>query len=153
MAPARALLFVGYEPEQSARSPPQFEAALRGDPALAALIARTLLDPESPESLHADICTMAGLDVDALEVDAARSRVTELVTRRRDPQFRERVLVAYEYRCAMCGFDGTLGRDAVGLYAAHVRWWASRVRTWSTTLIACVCSITSCSTARDRRRS
>ena len=103
---------------------PQFEAALRGDPALAALIARTLLDQEFPESLHADICTMAGLDVEALEVDASRSRVTELVTRRRDPQFRERVLVAYEYRCAMCGFDGTLGRDAVGLDAAHVRWWA-----------------------------
>ena len=103
---------------------PQFEAALRGDPALAALVARTLLDQEFPESLHADICTMAGLDVEALEVDAARSRVTELVTRRRDPQFRERVLVAYEYRCAMCGFDGTLGRDAVGLDAAHVRWWA-----------------------------
>ena len=103
---------------------PQFEAALRGDPALAALIARTLLDQEFPESLHADICMMAGLDVEALEVDAARSRVTELVARRRDPQFRERVLVAYEYRCAMCGFDGALGRDAVGLDAAHVRWWA-----------------------------
>jgi len=101
-----------------------FEAALRGDPGLAALVARTVLDHEFPESLHADICTLAGLDVEGLEVSAARSRVGELVTRRRDPLFRERVLVAYEYRCAMCGFDGALGRDAVGLDAAHVRWWA-----------------------------
>ena len=25
---------------------------------------------------------------------------------------------------AMCGYDGRLGTDAVGLDAAHVRWWA-----------------------------
>ena len=37
---------------------------------------------------------------------------------------RERVLVAYEYRCAMCGYDGRLGTDVVGLDAAHLRWWA-----------------------------
>jgi putative restriction endonuclease len=34
------------------------------------------------------------------------------------------VLVAYEYRCAMCGYDGRLGNEAVGLDAAHLRWWA-----------------------------
>ena len=44
--------------------------------------------------------------------------------RRRDPLFRELVLVAYEYRCAMCGYDGRLGTQAVGLDAAHLRWWA-----------------------------
>ena len=32
--------------------------------------------------------------------------------------------MAYEYRCAMCGYDGRLGGEAVGLDAAHVRWWA-----------------------------
>ena len=120
-----------------------FEAALRGDPGLAALVARSVLDQEFPESLHADICTMAGLDVEALEVSSARSRVGELVTRRRDPQFRERVLVAYEYRSAMCGFDGTLGRDAVGLDAAHVRWWAFEAPTAWTTPCACPRSTTS----------
>ena len=34
------------------------------------------------------------------------------------------MLVAYEYRCGVCGYDGWLGREAVGLDAAHVRWWA-----------------------------
>jgi putative restriction endonuclease len=101
---------------------PEFERALLDDPALAALIAHALLDASFPESLHLDLCAATGLNLEALESSAARIRVKEL--RRRDPTFRERVLVAYEYRCAMCGYDGRLGTEAVGLDAAHVRWWA-----------------------------
>ena len=33
--------------------------------------------------------------------------------------------MAYEYRCAVCGYDGQLQREAVGLDAAHIRWWAA----------------------------
>ncbi len=33
-------------------------------------------------------------------------------------------MVAYEYQCAFCGYDGWLNGTAVGLDAAHVRWWA-----------------------------
>jgi putative restriction endonuclease len=104
------------------RLAPDFERALVDDPALVALIARALLDENFPESLHHDLCAEAGIDLEALEVSAARARVHQL--RRRDPVFRELVLVAYEYRCAMCGYDGRLGTEAVGLDAAHVRWWA-----------------------------
>jgi putative restriction endonuclease len=43
--------------------------------------------------------------------------------RRRDPAFRELALVAYEYRCPLCGYDGQLQREAVGIDAAH--WWAA----------------------------
>jgi putative restriction endonuclease len=32
------------------------------------------------------------------------------------------VLRAYAYQCAVCGFDGGLGRNPVGTEAAHVRW-------------------------------
>jgi putative restriction endonuclease len=32
--------------------------------------------------------------------------------------------MAYEQRCAMCGYDGRIGTEAVGLDAAHLRWWA-----------------------------
>ena len=35
--------------------------------------------------------------------------------------FAEEVLRAYAYQCAMCGFDGALGRYPVGIEAAHVR--------------------------------
>lgn len=101
---------------------PDFEAALRADPRLLVLAARFLLDANFPESLHPDICSVAGLDLEAVEVQAVRERAASL--RRRDPRFRDAVLVAYEYRCAMCGYDGRLGTEAVGLDAAHVRWWA-----------------------------
>jgi putative restriction endonuclease len=101
---------------------PDLEAALGRDPGLVALIAHALLDTNFPESLHRDLSAAVGLDLDALETSAARSRVRQL--RRRNPAFREAVLVAYEYRCAMCGYDGRLGTEAVGLDAAHLRWWA-----------------------------
>lgn len=32
--------------------------------------------------------------------------------------------MAYEYQCAICGFEGRLGNAVVGLDAAHVRWWS-----------------------------
>lgn len=108
--------------DASGRLAPDFEHALQHDPALVALIAHSLLDANFPESLHHDLCEAAGLDLEALEVSAARTKVVQL--RRRDPRFRELVLVAYEYRCAMCGYDGRMGTEAVGLDAAHVRWWA-----------------------------
>src|SRR5215468_9348034 len=41
---------------------------------------------------------------------------------KRDPQFRQRVLTAYEWRCAVCGFDVRLGSVSIALDAAHVRW-------------------------------
>jgi HNH endonuclease len=32
------------------------------------------------------------------------------------------VLTAYEYRCAVCGFDVRLGSVSIALDAAHIRW-------------------------------
>lgn len=104
---------------------PDFEPALLDDPGLAALAAHTILDSFFPESMHADLCLAAGLDVEDLELRAAHHRVADLLERpRRDPAFRVEVLRAYDFRCALCGFDGQLGREAVGLEAAHIRWWA-----------------------------
>ncbi|MBW3651431.1 MAG: HNH endonuclease [Actinobacteria bacterium] len=101
---------------------PEFEAALRADSRLVAVAVRSVLEANFPDSLHRDLCEAVGIDVEALEVAAAKARAHRL--RRRDAKFREQVLVAYEYRCAMCGYDGRLGSEAVGLDAAHVRWWA-----------------------------
>ncbi len=106
---------------------PAFEAALRADPGLVALVGRALLEEHFAPSLHEDLCALVGLDLEAAELDEVAVRlaaVTELASRRRDPEFRRQVLVAYEFRCAMCGYDGRLGADAVGLDAAHIRWWA-----------------------------
>jgi len=102
---------------------PELEAAVQADPGLLVLLARFLLEDNWPPSLHDEIAASVGLDLDAAEVALVRERLAE-DRRRRDPQFRERVLVAYEYRCAMCGYDGMMDRSAVGLEAAHVRWWS-----------------------------
>lgn len=36
--------------------------------------------------------------------------------------FRERVLWAYEYHCAVCGFDVRIDNLTIGLEAAHIKW-------------------------------
>lgn len=105
---------------------PEFESALLRDPRLVVSVARYLLEDNWPESLHTDIAEAVGLDLDALEADLVRSRLTaekeEATRRKRDPQFRERVLVAYERQCAFCGYDGRLDSSTIGLDAAHIRW-------------------------------
>jgi len=42
--------------------------------------------------------------------------------RKRAPGFRKRVLIAYQYRCAVCRFALNLRTVAVALDAAHIRW-------------------------------
>jgi len=48
--------------------------------------------------------------------------VLETTRKKRDPAFRQKVLKAYEWRCAVCGFDVKLGTVAIALDAAHIRW-------------------------------
>lgn len=42
---------------------------------------------------------------------------------RRDGKFREKVLSAYNYRCAICGFNLQLYDKHIALEAAHIRWF------------------------------
>lgn len=101
---------------------PEVEALLCTDPALRGALVQRLLETNFPESYFDPICAAVGLPrPQGLSAVAASQSAT---TRRRDPRFREAVFVAYSYACAMCGYDGRLGRDPVGLEAAHVRWWA-----------------------------
>ena len=97
---------------------PGFAAALIADPPLLVRIARGLLDANFPQTLHDDVVDQIGLDLSgAMEATGVTPR------RRRSPEFRDTVLMAYELRCAICGWDGRLGAEAVGLEAAHVRWF------------------------------
>lgn len=41
---------------------------------------------------------------------------------RRDRKFRIRILRAYDYKCAMCGFNLQLGNTHLALEAAHIKW-------------------------------
>jgi putative restriction endonuclease len=86
-------------------------SALTADPSLVARIAVQILERHFPESLHQDILNAVGL---TLETGPAKKK--------RDPAFRQRVLKAYEHRCAVCGFDVRLGSVSIALDAAHIRW-------------------------------
>jgi putative restriction endonuclease len=84
------------------------------DPGLVTEIASRLLHGHFSETLHQDILDAVGLDV----------RLTETVTRlRRDPEFRYRVLAAYDHSCAVCGFDVRLGTAVLAVEAAHIQWY------------------------------
>ncbi len=67
------------------------------------------------------ICNQAGLDL--IDLEASGSGRSPAVSRRpRASGFAEAVLRASAYQCAMCGFDGKLGRNPVAIQAAHVHW-------------------------------
>jgi putative restriction endonuclease len=107
---------------------PDVQAAPSADPGLAAAIASRLLERHFPESLHQDILNAVGLTLE-----------TTVTRRKRDPAFRQRVLKAYEYRCAVCGFDVRLGSVSIALDAAHMRWHqAGGPETESNGLALCV---------------
>lgn len=97
---------------------PEVTALLAEGTTLAAA-ARLLLDQHFTPVLGEMICAAVNLDLVALEAPEI-SRAS--VRRPRAPGFAEEVLRAYAYRCAMCGFDGRLGRNPVAIEAAHVRW-------------------------------
>jgi putative restriction endonuclease len=100
---------------------PELLDALNSDSHLLAQLARALLDTNFEPSLHPDICALAGLDLELAETTAPRPGSER---RRRSAEFRHQVLMAYEYQCAFCGYDGALGGITVALDAAHVKWWA-----------------------------
>lgn len=85
------------------------------EPGTLAAAVRLLLEGHFTPALEAPICEAAGLD-DTLHAPLDRKG------RRRRAGFAEEVLQAYAYACAFCGFDGMLGRNPVGLQAAHIRW-------------------------------
>lgn len=88
---------------------------LRNDPKLASEIVHSLLDAHFPVSIQDDILQAAGVEL-SLPV---------FTTPRYDPNFRASVLIAYEYQCAICGFDVKLGHNPIALEAAHIKWKAA----------------------------
>ncbi|WP_405139962.1 HNH endonuclease [Sphaerisporangium sp. NBC_01403] len=109
--------------QASGRLHPDLLRALFDDSHLVVRLARYLLDANFEPSLHADICQLTGLDLETLgAADPVRTTARAMV--RRNTAFRQNVLMAYEYCCAFCEYDGWLDGTAVGLDAAHVRWWA-----------------------------
>jgi putative restriction endonuclease len=98
---------------------PEVERLL-ADPVTLAAAARQLLDLHFTPTLVSLICDAVDLDVATLE--SASLDAMRVGRRPRRPGFAEEVLRAYAYACAVCGFDGALGRNPVAIEAAHIRW-------------------------------
>jgi putative restriction endonuclease len=108
---------VGGFPDDVARS-------LRGQPGLIEEIAQLILDEHFPPSVHEDILAAVGLGATDVPRHVRASAVPATKLRPRDPTFRERVLRAYEHRCAVTGFRAALGGAYFGCEAGHVMWHA-----------------------------
>jgi putative restriction endonuclease len=117
-APERRAWLVGRDAVGRLR--PEVEQLL-ADRATLAAAARSLLDRHFTPVLSELICDAVDIDVASLNAVG-----TSVVGRGRQSArrsgFAEEVLRAYAYQCAVCGFDGALGRTPVGIEAAHVRW-------------------------------
>ena len=74
-----------------------------------------MLNDHFTPSIHNDILQAVGIErpLHAFE------------TRERTSNFREDVLRAYEYKCAICGFDVKLGFSPIALEASHIKWQAA----------------------------
>jgi putative restriction endonuclease len=85
---------------------------LSSDPPLLAELVTRILNANFPASIHEDILQAVGIDL----ADTA-PRVQA-----RDPYFRDKILRAYEFQCAVCGFNVRLGDSLIALEAAHIKW-------------------------------
>jgi putative restriction endonuclease len=97
-----------------------FYDSVRLDTSFREKVVSILLEAYFPETLHEDIIGAVGIDYSAAEVRESANEVS----RTRDPYFRVRVLAAYDYRCAVTGFQAALGGTYFGCEAAHVKWHA-----------------------------
>jgi len=88
--------------------------------------ARALVEAEFPPSIAGDVLTAVGLDPDQVYGQSEATNTQDFVApsgRRRSSGWPAQILEAWDRQCAFCGYDGQLGSGAVGLEAAHVRWF------------------------------
>ena len=112
--------------------PDKDEELLKARPDLFSQSVGKLLRDNWPDSLHSEICERVGLGLESIVAgDAGEAEMTAVTAapgrkadQRRDPDFRPQVLRAYEYQCAMCGWDARLSDSSVALDAAHIQWKA-----------------------------
>jgi putative restriction endonuclease len=93
---------------------PEIQRVLVKDPLFLEECVQLLLDENFPDSIHEEIRSAIGLT----------NKMVLVKKSTRDPKFREEVLKAYEYTCAVCGFNLRIKNALAGVEAAHVKWHA-----------------------------
>ncbi|MDK3206029.1 HNH endonuclease, partial [Escherichia coli] len=72
-------------------------------------LARQILEAHFTESIQEELADELGFEL-------------LLLRKQRDPLFRQQVLRAYNYECAICGFNMRHDNTSVALEAAHIKW-------------------------------
>lgn len=72
-----------------------------------------LLYEHFPETLHEDLRLAVGLN---------ESTLVSYQRRKRNPEFRQAVLEAYQHQCAICGYQLRYSNTLIGIEAAHIQW-------------------------------
>ena len=85
---------------------------LQNDSELTFEIVRSLLNAHFPTSLHEDILQAVNIELPFQVFD----------TKTHTSNFQANILRAYEYKCAVCGFDVKLGTSPIALKASHIKW-------------------------------
>ena len=85
---------------------------LKNDPQLVFEVIHNLLNKHFPPSIHEDILQTVDIEL-PVQTFAAKTRTSN---------FRKNILKAYEYKCAICGFDVKLGTSPIALEASHIKW-------------------------------
>ena len=85
---------------------------LQNDSQLCYEIIQSLLYAHFPSSLHEDILQAVGIELPLQIFNQQRNNIN----------FRANILRAYEYKCAVCGFDVQLRHQPVALEASHIKW-------------------------------
>lgn len=91
---------------------PEVYKTLKDNMNLISELAQIILEQHFPASIHDDILSAVGLDF----------LFTYTKKRKRDSKFRDKILRAYGYSCAVCGFNVRLAHTLVGVEAAHIKW-------------------------------
>lgn len=98
---------------------PEVESMLLSEPALIEEVALHVIERQFTETYLEPILTKVGLEMPDLV-----STSTGGTKKKRDPKFREGVMIAWRGQCAMCGYDGMNAGLPVGIEAAHVKWFS-----------------------------
>ena len=91
----------------------EFEKQIRDKEHFETLV-QNLLDDHFSQTLHEDIRLAVGLHEE--------SALKTYTRRQRNPYFRQAVLDAYQYKCAICGYNLRYRNTLIGVEAAHIQW-------------------------------
>lgn len=96
---------------------------LQKNPSDALFYINYLLHENFPETLHETILTLLNIKIPQ-GYESAQLNLLQSFSKKRDPEFRSKVMAIYDNKCAFCDLKIYFNNTAVSLEAAHIKWKA-----------------------------